>query len=141
MAEVDKFGHGILFPFVRDEKGDFANAGELDCLSSDISMLLGVIGPSVDGPGELPFATELGSRIVELKHRQIHSDLTNALASQYTGETIRRWDNRVRVGKTTTQILDQGGQENMLLVKTVVKPVGYNSNENTIVSAEVELEE
>jgi len=101
MANIkEQFGSGIVCPFQRDGKGDFANDTGLRLLKSDIGELLGIVGPSNIEPGELPWDPDRGSRIDTLRHRGLHTEMTRALAEQYTSETIRRYENRVLVGPT-----------------------------------------
>lgn len=98
MASVDPFGRGILCPFQRDGKGDFAHGDGLPLLRSDIGELLGIIGPARAEPGEVPWRTDLGSRVVQLKHRGIHAEMTRATAELETAGALRKWEPRVVVG-------------------------------------------
>jgi len=98
MAKQTQFGQGIVCPFQRDGKGDFANAEGMRLLKSDIEELIGLIGASPNDPGELPWDPERGSRIGSLKHRQLHSEMVRALAEQYTATPMRRYERRVRTG-------------------------------------------
>ena len=125
MSGIDLFGEGISAPFQRDGKGDFAHKSGLDGLRSDIAQLLGIMGPGPQSPGELPWRTEMGSRLHTLKHRQLHNDLMTAMAQQYTGETIRRWEDRVRVGQTEVSVRDPGTNENTLDITTTYTPLGH----------------
>lgn len=100
MANVDQFGRGILCPFQRDGKGDFANGDGLPILRSDIGELLGILGPARAEPGEVPWRTDLGSRVVQLKHRGIHKEMTRATAELEVSGTLRKWEPRVVVGPT-----------------------------------------
>lgn len=121
-ATAQLFGTGIICPFQRDQKGDFAHASGLRVLSSDIGQLLGIIGPGKSQPGELPWRTDLGSRLVDLKHRRLHSEMIRAMAEQQTSGTVRRWDPRVIAGPTTVDVGDAAGNENLLLVRFSYTP-------------------
>ncbi len=116
------FGTGIVCPFQRDGKGDFAHDSGLKVLASDIGELLGIIGPGKSQPGELPWRTSLGSRLVDLKHRRLHSEMVRAIAEQQTSGTVRKWEPRVIVGPTTVKVGDAAGQENALLVRFTYTP-------------------
>jgi hypothetical protein len=120
MANVDQFGRGILCPFQRDGKGDFANGDGLPLLRSDIGELLGIIGPARAEPGEVPWRTDLGSRVVFLKHRGIHAEMTRATAELETSGAIRKWDRRVVVGPT--QITSGELAETALSVRVTFRP-------------------
>lgn len=93
-----QFGSGIMCPFQRDGKGDFANGTGMRLLKSDIAELIGIIGSSPQDPGELPWDPDRGSRIRSLRHRHLHSEMTRALAEQYTATPIRIYEPRVRMG-------------------------------------------
>ncbi len=97
----EQFGSGIICPFQRDGKGDFANNKGISLLKSDISELLGIVGASPRDPGELPWDPDRGSRIGALRHRHLHAEMTRALAEQYTATPIRIYERRVRVGPVT----------------------------------------
>lgn len=98
MAGKEQFGHGIVCPFQRDGKGDFANDTGMRLLKSDIGELLGIEGPSPTQPGELPWDPDRGSRLGSLRHRHLHTEMMRALAEQYTATPVRVYERRVRVG-------------------------------------------
>lgn len=93
-----QFGSGIVCPFQRDGKGDFANATGMRLLKSDIGELVGIVGASLQDPGELPWDPDRGSRIRSLRHRHLHAEMTRALAEQYVATPIRVYEPRVRMG-------------------------------------------
>lgn len=97
---IDEFGHGIVCPFQRDGKGDFANTEGLDLLKSDIGELIGIIGPTPGRAGELPWNTEIGSTVTLLKHRGLNSELFRATAEQFIYGPVRTYEDRARPGKT-----------------------------------------
>lgn len=106
MAQIkEQFGSGIICPFQRDGKGDFANGTGMRLLKSDIGELLGIICSSPQDPGELPWDPDRGSRIRSLRHRHLHSEMTRALAEQYSATPIRVYERRVRMGpvRVTTE--------------------------------------
>jgi hypothetical protein len=131
---IKQFGHGIICPFQRDGKGDFANAGGTRLLSSDIGELLGIIGPSSTKPGELPWRTEVGSRLNTLKHRRLHSELVRATAEQMTSGPVRQFEDRVRTGPTTVETRD----DNTMIIRYAFTPVGYRQEAITIDAATLE---
>jgi phage baseplate assembly protein W len=122
MANVEQFGRGILCPFQRDGKGDFVNGDGLPVLRSDIGELLGIIGPSRAEPGEVPWRTDLGSRVALLKHRGIHKEMTRATAEMETSGTIRKWEPRVVVGPT--EITSGELADTSLTVRVSFRPAG-----------------
>ena len=101
MAQLkDRFGKGIVTPFQRDGKGDFAHDSGLRLLKDDIGELLGIIGPTPTKPGELPWDPDRGSAIRSLRHRRMHLEMTRALAEQYTSRPVRLYESRVIAGPT-----------------------------------------
>lgn len=98
MVQQTQFGRGIICPFQRDGKGDFANSDGMSLLKSDIRELIGLVGSSVNDPGELPWDPDRGSRISSLRHRHLHAEMTRALAEQYTATPLRVYENRIRTG-------------------------------------------
>lgn len=120
----DPYGRGIVCPFQRDGKGDFANQSGLTLLSSDVSELLGIMGPSADQPGELPWRGDLGTRLIVLKHRGLHKELTRATAEHMSAGAIRAWEPRVRVEPTLVE-----ADGDTLRVYVRYTPLGYRSEE------------
>lgn len=98
--QIDEYGHGIICPFQRDGKGDFANSNGLKLLKSDITELIGIIGPTVQQPGELPWNTDIGSRVLTMKHRTVNAEIDNATAGQMVEAAVRAWEPRARAGQT-----------------------------------------
>ena len=103
----DPIGNGVLCPFRRDGKGDFANGSGLELLKSDVGTLLGLVGSSATEPGELPWDPDRGSRLPMLKHRHLHSEMTRALADQLTSGVLRTYEPRVRPGRV--RVTTEGG--------------------------------
>ena len=126
-------GRGIVSPFQRDGKGDFANMEGLDLLNADIDQLLHTRGQTPNAEGELPWRTALGSRLYLLKHKGIPNEAVRALAIDMTGETIRRWESRVRVGQTTIE-----EEKSKLKIFIRYKVLGYNVREPGRTVVEIE---
>jgi len=103
MEKFNEFGHGILCPFQRDGKGDFINGSGLGLLKSDVKELIGIIGPTRTQPGELPWRTRLGSRIMAMKHRRMHPEMVRSTADQFVTPTIRKFEPRVIPGPSSVQ--------------------------------------
>jgi len=99
-SKIEQFGRGIICPFQRDGKNDFANDSGKRLLTSDIGELLGILGPTPSKPGELPWRTDVGSRLNALRHRKLHSEMIKATADQMTAGPVRKWEPRVRPGRT-----------------------------------------
>lgn len=132
---IEQFGRGILCPFQRDGKNDFANGVGAKLLKSDIGELLGIIGPTANSPGEVPWNTELGSAIHTLRHRKLHAEMTRASAEMMTAGVVRRFERRVRVGPTTASA-DTG--RGAIEVRTSFTPIGTRPAEPLAVSYTIE---
>lgn len=122
---IDLEGRGIVAPFQRDGKGDFVNMEGEDLLRADLAELLGITGPGKHERGELPWRDELGSRLINLKHRQLFREDVLAVARSKVAEVVRRWEGRVRVGRFRAEVRGQ----NQLRIFFTYVPIGYNSTE------------
>lgn len=118
---TEPFGHGIICPFQRDGKGDFAHAGGGRLLTSDIGELLGIIGPVGVRGGEVPWRMEMGSNLQSLRHRRTHSELVRATAEAMTAGVIKKYEPRVRAGASTAEPGDDGQS---IQVRLSYQPVG-----------------
>ena len=124
---MDEYGHGILCPFQRDGKGDFTNGDSLPLLRSDIGELVGIIGPTSSQPGELPWDTLRGSRLLLMKHRGMHPEMLRATAQDMAAGAIRRWEDRARPGPV---YVTPDYDKNTLHVKVTYVPKGQGGSES-----------
>lgn len=121
---TERFGQGIICPFQRDAKNDFANAGGDDLLRADIGELLGIKGPSAKEPGELPWDPDRGSRLDTLRHRRLHTEMMRGMAEQYSAGPIRKYERRVRVGPVRIE-----REEKTLRIEVSYQPVGTQTGQ------------
>lgn len=94
-----QLGFGLLSPFRRDEKNDFAKAGGVDLVRACVAEVLGVRASSPDNPelnGELPWNPEFGSLLYTLRHKA-NSPILQELAHFYVSDALKRWEPRVRL--------------------------------------------
>ena len=90
LTESDPLGAGIIRPFRRDGKGDFANGeGEL-LVRSDLGQLLGTT------LGEVPWRSTLGTLIYQLRHKANTQALSD-LARIQLENAIKQWEPRVQL--------------------------------------------
>lgn len=81
---------GLVLPFQRDQKIDFANGEGVEVLRSQIRQVLGTRAQSVAGGGEVPWRTAFGSRLHLLRHRPMTVG-TLEIARSYILEAIAQW--------------------------------------------------
>lgn len=95
-GQPDFLGFGIVTPFQRDAKNDFANDGGAELLRSCVGQILGV---KCDGPttsGELLWRTEFGSLLHQIRQRN-NSVQLRELARAYIQDAIARWEPRIQI--------------------------------------------
>lgn len=90
-------GFGLLVPFRRDQKGDFAAGAEVAVVKASISQVLGVRCSGQGRQGELPWRPEFGSLLYLLKHKNLDDEVTKALARTYVADALARWEPRCRL--------------------------------------------
>jgi phage baseplate assembly protein W len=89
-------GAGLLRPFRRDAKSDFASGTGVALVSACVGQVLGTKATSAYGAGELPWRPEFGARLHLLRHKNNRETLGD-LALVMVGEALRRWEPRARV--------------------------------------------
>lgn len=81
---------GLLIPFQRDKKRDFA-AGTGDALlASKVRQALLTEGATARSLGELPWRTSFGSAVALLRHRG-NDEVLKELARVYVRDALKRW--------------------------------------------------
>ena len=81
---------GLLIPFRRDRKRDFASGTGTDLLRSRVTQVLATEGATAGSAGELPWRTSFGSAIHLLRH-QANDHALAELARVYARDALRRW--------------------------------------------------
>jgi phage baseplate assembly protein W len=87
-------GFGLLTPFQRDQRGDFANGGTEALVRSSVGQILGMLCSSGEHTGELPWRPELGSLLDLLRHAPLDV-VTSEIARVYVADALERWEPRV----------------------------------------------
>lgn len=101
-------GYGLITPFQRDRKDDFAQDGGAKLVASAVRQVLGTRGATQTSQGELPWRTEFGSQLHLLRH--VNNDQVAAeLARVYVTEAITRWEPRANV--TNVEVVPQSTPE------------------------------
>ena len=92
---------GVVSPFRRDQKQDFANASGVEYVASQIVQVLGIVAASEQTSGELPWRTEFGS-LLHLLRFQNMTPATVEKARAFVAGALRRWVPRARI--TSVQV-------------------------------------
>lgn len=134
-------GFGLLAPFVRDQKGDFANGGGEALVRSCVAQVLGTECTSEDGSvqGELPWDPEFGSLLRLLRHRQM-DEVLQQVAQVYVADALRRWEPRVRLTSTRFEKVKSSGAvrvEDAFVVHLTYDFVSENSDANQVVLTDI----
>jgi len=132
----EEFGRGLLWPLQRDGKGDFQNASGLTILGADIRMLFTIRGPSRSIPGELPWRTDLGSRLGALKHRKLADPVIEALSAEATMGVMQKWERRARQG-TLSMTKPDGPTGTTRRLELTYHPVGRRTGPAPVVALPV----
>lgn len=127
---------GLLRPFRRDQKADFAAGGAEQLIRSAVGQILGTIGASDTTPGELPWRTEFGSLLYRLRHQK-NDRLLQELARVYVVDALKRWEPRVTV--TDVGITrEQHDGENVLAIRLRYEVISINTPGNNVILPGVE---
>lgn len=136
-SAANNLGAGLLRPFRRDEKNDFANASGEAVVRACIGQILGTRCGSDTVQGELPWRSEFGSLLYALRHRR--NDLaTIEVAKVHVADALRRWEPRARVKDiTVTRDVSSGTNENVLTIRVRYDIVAVNSSGNDVLVPDV----
>ncbi len=129
-------GFGLLRPFQRDGKADFAADGGERLIRSAVGQILGTMGSSDFTQGELPWRTELGSLLRLLVHQR-NDTVLQELARVYVVDALKRWEPRVVVTsvKVTRETLDG---ENVLAIRLRYSVISTNTPGNNVILSGIE---
>ena len=100
-SALDHFGKGLIHPFRRDKKGDFANQSGPELVKSAVSQILGTFASSDISEGEVPWRPDFGSLLYLLRH-QPNNAMLQELARIHVAEAVGRWEPRVRITDVRT---------------------------------------
>ena len=124
-------GRGLLRPFRRDKKQDFAaDAGEA-VIRSAIGQILGTMARSDFTQGELPWNTAFGSLLHLLRHQK-NDAVLQELARVHVVDALKRWEPRVRVTSVQVTRERQDG-ENVLSIRIRYDVISANVPGNNVI--------
>src|SRR5512142_1287400 len=87
---------GLLAPFRRDKKRDFASGSSEALLASRVRQALLTEGATPRSSGELPWRTSFGAGLALLRHQR-NDAAVKELARVYVRDALRRWVPRAKV--------------------------------------------
>lgn len=93
---------GLLTPFQRDKKQDFARGKSSSLLKSKVLQALMTRGTTSRSSGELPWRTAFGSGLDLLRHQR-NDDVLTELATVYVKDTLKKWVPEVNVIEVGTK--------------------------------------
>src|SRR5262249_27267281 len=129
-------GFGLLRPFRRDQKADFAAAGGDAPIRSAVGQILGTGGSSGFTQGGLPRRRECGTLPYILRHQK-NDRVLQELARVYVVDALKRWEPRVVV--TSVQVArEQQDGENVLAIRLRYNVVSTNVPGNNVILSSVE---
>ncbi len=129
-------GFGLLRPLRRDQKADFAAAGDEQLIQSAVGQILGTIGASNDTPGELPWRTEFGSLLHRLRHQK-NDGVLQELARVYVVDALKRWEPRIAVTAVAVG-REQHDGENVLAIRIRYDVISINTPGNRVIWASLD---
>lgn len=130
-------GFGLIRPFRRDEKNDFANSGGEALVRACVGQVLGTQCSSDFTQGEVPWNTEFGSLLYMLRHMR-NDNALQELGRVYVVESLKRWEPRVRVKKTAiTRETTEGQGENQLIIRLRYDIIAANVSGNDVLLPDV----
>ncbi len=89
-------GFGLVRPFRRDLKNDFASAGGADLVRACVGQILGMRGTSARSKGELDWDPDRGSLLYLLRH-QANDLVLEQLGRAYVVEALARFEPRISI--------------------------------------------
>lgn len=135
-------GFGLVTPFRRDGKSDFASAGGAALVRSCVMQVLGTECSDNVHTGELPWRPEFGSLLYRLRHASINAPRAE-LARVYVADAIQRWEPRARVRdvRVLAQASQPNGHDDTLVIRVKCDLVTSNAHGNQVVpGVEFEVE-
>jgi len=129
-------GFGLLRPFRRDRKADFAAAGGEALVRGAVGQILGTMASSDFTQGELPWRTEFGSLLHLLRHQK-NDAVLQELARVHVADALKRWEPRVQLTSVqVTRERDRG--ENILAIRLRYNIISADTPGNAVILAGVE---
>lgn len=131
-------GFGVMRPFRRDEKNDFAHLGGLELVKACVAQVILTRGASPDNPviqGELDWNPAFGSLLHLIRHKS-GTLVRQEIARVYVVDALRRWEPRIRV--KTVRVGDLPSNPNALLLRVIYDVLSTPRNANQVLFRNVD---
>ena len=129
-------GFGLLRPFRRDEKNDFANGGAEALVRARVGQILGTNGSSEFSQGEVDWNPEFGSLLYLLRH-QTNPVAVKEIGKYYVVAALQRWEPCVRV--TACDIRkDTDPEQTTLVISITYDIIAANTPANNVIVSGVQ---
>lgn len=135
--EYAYLGAGVLLPFRRDGKDDFANGSGLEVIDTSLTSIMGTMRAGPANDGEVPFNQQLGTLLALLRHRNIDDPTTAELATHYTSESIVANEPRI---KPKAVGFRPRADDNRLTVRLKYDVVDRDTRGINVISSDIEQE-
>jgi phage baseplate assembly protein W len=119
---ADFLGFGLLAPFRRDGKSDFAAAGGDRNIASSIRNILGT------RRGELRWRPDFGSQLYRLKH--MTSEDVPDLGRFYAIDALSKWEPRIVVQDV---LVEKSAEGDALFLEVLYSIISQNVSGNQVV--------
>jgi uncharacterized protein len=93
---------GLLTPFRRDRKNDFASGTGDEVLKSQVIQVLMIEGDTPKSSGELPWRTSFGSAVHLARHHR-NDAVISELVRVYARDALKKWMPGVTVTRLDVQ--------------------------------------
>ena len=121
---LDFLARGIITPFRRDKKQDFANDSGLEVIRSNVRTILNTTAASRVTQGEIPFNQKLGCHIQFLKHKNLDDETFEELAIYYIIKAFRENEPRVRVKDVRLKKNRKENKASLVVKYDIIEAVG-----------------
>lgn len=122
-------GYGIVTPF-RRTANDISAAGGAALVRSCVSQILGTRCDSPISSGELPWRTDFGALLSQLRHLP-NDFMLLELARAYVADAVQRWEPRVVV--TAVSVIQKPSQPRILWIRVAFDIIAANVPANQVV--------
>jgi len=130
-------GRGIIRPFRRDDKNDFANAEGEDLVRSCVGQLLNMRGASPAAQGELEWDPERGSLLYLLRQKK-NNPMLKDLAKAYAMTVLQRFEPRVRVKSVVVDKTQGADNAQTLIIRLRYDVIRVNVPGNQVILSDVD---